>query len=184
VRRLDVSFTLAALQPSVLYGGTVQLSGRLQQANTAEGIAGETLTLERRPKGTTSWTSLATVTTASDGTLDPTQAATPQAHTDYRLRHPATPFYAASTSPTVTVLVGVRLTARLNRTSIALGRSATISGQVAPAHRGQQIRLQQKRGRTWHTAQTKTLPASGRYSFALRPQTENDSLIWPQERPE
>jgi hypothetical protein len=72
-----------------------------QQANTAEGIAGETLTLERRPKGGTSWTALATVTATSDGTLDPTQAVTPQAHTEYRLRHAATPFYAASTSRTV-----------------------------------------------------------------------------------
>ena len=69
----------------------------------------------------------------------------------------------------------MRLTARLNRTSMALGRTATISGQVAPAHRGQQIRLQQQRGRTWHTAQKKTLPASGRYSLALRPEATGTS---------
>jgi hypothetical protein len=70
--------TLAAGPTSVLYGGAVQLSGRLQQTNTEEGIAGETLIPERRPTGTTSWTTLATVTTASDGTLDPTQAVTPR----------------------------------------------------------------------------------------------------------
>ena len=52
---------------------------------------------------------------------------------------------------------------------IVLGRTATISGQVIPAHRGQPIRLQHKRERTWHTTQKKTLPASGRYSFAPRP---------------
>jgi Lamin Tail Domain len=113
--------------------------------------------------------------TASDGTLDPTQAATPQAHTDYRLRHPATPFSAASTSPTVAVRVGVRLTARLNRTSIALGHTATISGQLTPGHRSQQIRLQQKRGRSWHTTQKKILPTSGRYSFGLRPRATGTS---------
>jgi serine protease len=73
------------------------------------------------------------------------------------------------------VLVGVRLTARLNRTSMALGRTATISGQVAPSHRRQQIRLQQKRGRTWHTTLKKALPASGRYSFGLRPKTTGTS---------
>jgi hypothetical protein len=169
------TLTLAASPTSVLHGGSVQLSGRLQQTSTAESIAGETVTVERRPKGGTSWTAQATVTTASDGTLDPTQAVTPQAHTDYRLRHPATLFYAASTSPTVTVLVGVRLTARSNRTHMALGRTATISGQLTPAHRGQQIRLQQKRGRTWRTAQTKTLPASGRYYFNLRPRATGTS---------
>ena len=65
--------------------------------------------------------------------------------------------------------VGVRLTARLNRTSMALGRTATIGGQVIPAHRGQRIRLQHKQGRTWRTVQAKTLPATGRYSFAVRP---------------
>jgi hypothetical protein len=115
------------------------------------------------------------VTTASDGTLDPTQAVTPQDHTDYRLRHAATPFSAASTSPTVTVRVGVRLTARSNRTSMALGRTAAISGQVVPAHRGQRIRLQHKQGRIWRTMQSKTLPASGRYYFNLRPRATGTS---------
>ena len=42
---------------------TVQLSGRLQLADTSQGIANETLFLERRPKTGTSWTALATVTT-------------------------------------------------------------------------------------------------------------------------
>jgi hypothetical protein len=111
------TLTLAVSPTSVLQGGTVQFSGRLQQANTAEGIAGETLAIERRPKGTTSWSTLASLTTASDGTLDPIGAAIPQAYTDYRLRHAATPFCAASISRIVTVRVGVRLTARLSRPS-------------------------------------------------------------------
>jgi 5-hydroxyisourate hydrolase-like protein (transthyretin family) len=162
------TLTLVAAPTSVLYGATVALTGRLQQADSA-GIAGETVTVERRPKGATAWTALTTVTTASDGTLDPSPQVTPQAHTEYRLRHPATPFYAAGTSLTATVLVGVRLTARLNRTSMALGRTATIAGQVVPALRGQRIRLQHKQGRSWRTVQARTLPATGRLSFALRP---------------
>jgi hypothetical protein len=169
------TLTLAASPTSVLYGGTVQLSGRLQQTETEAGIAGETLTLERRPKAGASWTALATVTTGSDGTLDPSQAVTPQAHSDYRLRHPASPFSAASTSPVVAVRVGVRLTARSNRTSMALGRTATISGQVVPAHTGQRIRLQHQQGRSWRTVQAKPLPATGRYSFALRPRATGPS---------
>jgi hypothetical protein len=127
------------------------------------------VTVERRPKGATTWIVLMTVTAASDGTLDPSPQLTPQAHTQYRLRHLATPFYAASASSTATVLVGVRLTARQNRTSMALGRTATITGQVVPAQRGQRIRLQHRQGRVWRTVQAKPLPATGRYSFALRP---------------
>jgi hypothetical protein len=69
----------------MLYGGTVQLSGRLKETGSAEGIAAAAM-------GTISGTTLATVMTAGDGTLDPSQAVTPQAHTKYRLRHPATPF--------------------------------------------------------------------------------------------
>jgi hypothetical protein len=115
------------------------------------------------------------VTTASDGTLDPPQTVTPQANTDYRLRHPATPFSAASTSRTRTLLVGVRLTAHSNRTSVALGRTATISGQVVPAHAGQRIRVQHKQGRTWRTTQSKILPATGRYYFNLRPRATGTS---------
>jgi hypothetical protein len=118
---------------------------------------------------------VATVTTAGDGTLDPTLYVTPQAHTDYRLRHLVTPSYAASTSPTAAVLVGVRLTARLNRSSMALGRTASIAGQVVPAHSGQRIRLQHQQGRIWRTVQTKILPATSRYSFALRPRATGTS---------
>jgi hypothetical protein len=168
------TLTLTANPSSVLYSGTVQLSGRLQQAEVG-GITGETVVLERRPKAGASWTALATVMTGGDGTLDPPQTSTPQAHTQYRLRHPATPFYAASTSPIAVVKVGVRLTARSNRASMALGRTATISGQVTPAHHGQRIRLQRKQGRTWRTVQAKPLPASGRYHFGLRPRTTGTS---------
>jgi 5-hydroxyisourate hydrolase-like protein (transthyretin family) len=171
---VGTTLTLTVAPTSVLYGGTATLSGRLQQADTA-GVAGETVTVERRPKGTTTWSALSTVTTGSDGTLDPNPQVTPQAHTEYRLRHPATPFYAASTSATATVRVGVRLTTRQNRTSIALGRTATITGQVVPAHRGQRIRLQHKQGRSWRTVQAKPLPATGRYSFALRPRATGTS---------
>jgi hypothetical protein len=116
-----------------------------------------------------------TVTTADDGTLDPAPQVTPGAHTEYRLRHPDTAFIAAGISPTVTVLVGVRLTARLSRTSMALGRTATFSGQVIPAHHGQRIRLQHQQDRTWRTVQAKTLPATGRYSFAVRPRATGTS---------
>lgn len=115
------------------------------------------------------------MTTGGDGTLDPTQAVTPHAYTDYRLRHAATPFYAGSSSPTVPVRVGVRLTARSNRTSMALGRTAAISGQVVPAHTGQRIRLQHKQGRNWRTVQAKTLPATDRYHFGLRPRATGTS---------
>jgi hypothetical protein len=115
------------------------------------------------------------VTTGGDGTLDPTQAATPQAHTGYRLRHAATAFYAASTSQVVGVRVGVRLTAHSNRTNMALGRTATISGQVTPAHRGQRIRLQHKQGRNWRTIQAKPLPTTGRYHFGVRPRATGTS---------
>jgi hypothetical protein len=80
------TLTLAASPTSILHGGTVQLSGHLQQTNTAEGIAGETLALERRSKGGASWTALATVTTASDGTLDPPGSHSPGPH-----RVPAAP---------------------------------------------------------------------------------------------
>jgi P pilus assembly chaperone PapD len=169
------SLTLAAAPTRVLHGSTVTISGRLRLAGTTTGVAGETVILERRPKGTTTWTTLATATTTADGALDPTLQVAPRAHTEYRLRHPATPFSGASTSPTGTVLVGVRLTARSNRTSMALGRTATISGQVVPAHSGQCIRLQRKQGTTWRTVQAKPLPATGRYRFALRPRATGTS---------
>lgn len=107
--------------------------------------------------------------------MTPARTSPPQAHSEYRLRHPATPFYAASISSTATVRVGVRLTARSNRTGMAPGRTASIAGQVVPAHRGQRVRLQQKQGRTWRTMQAKPLAATGRYSFALRPRATGTS---------
>ena len=64
----------------------------------------------------------------------------------------------------------MRLTARRNRPSMALGRTATISGQVTPPHRGQPIRPNKSATDLAHP-QKKTLRASGRYSFGLRPPT-------------
>jgi fibronectin type III domain protein/lamin tail-like protein len=163
------TLTLTAAPTSIPYGGIVRLSGTLREARTGAGIAAETVIVEQRRAATTTWSTLATATTAGDGTIDPAPQVAPQASTDYRLRHPATPFHAASTSSTASVRVGMLLTARLNRISMALGRTATIAGQVVPAQAGQRIRLQQKARRTWRTVQTRTLPGSGRFSFALRP---------------
>jgi hypothetical protein len=56
--------------------------------------------------------------------------------------------------------------------------AASIGGQVVPTHAGQPVRLQQKVGRTWRTVQTRSLPGSGRFGFALRPRATGTTCSW------
>jgi fibronectin type III domain protein len=161
------SLTLAISRSRILHGGSVWLNGTLRD-DKGGGLDGKTVMIEQRRRGTSAWSTLATRTTTGDGRISPLQVF-PRAHMHYRLRHAATPFHAASASGLGVILVGMRLSARLNASKIAPGRSAVLGGSVVPAHHGQLVRLQQKLGRAWRSVQAKRLASNGAYRFLLKP---------------
>lgn len=87
------------------------------------------------------------------------------------LRHPATPFYAASGSGNARVGVRPILTTKINLGAALLGTTATISGALTPAHAGHPIHLQQYASGSWRTIATRALSSTGGYAFGVRPAT-------------
>jgi hypothetical protein len=167
------TLSLRVTRSRVLAGGRLWLSGRLRDAQGA-GLAGETVVVEQRRRGTSSWGTVATRTTGIGGQVTPVQVAA-RSHMHYRLRHPATPFHAASVSGPGVVLVGVRISSRVTSGRIRLGKTTSIRGNVSAAHDGQVVVLQRKVGRSWRTAQRIRATATGSYRFTLRPGTAGTS---------
>jgi hypothetical protein len=112
---LDVAttLTLAASPTSIAYGGTTTLTATLKvAADDAYGrlrgnpVTGRTVRLQRRPPGTTTWTTVATMQAGSSGTY--THAIKLQSRTEFRavFSTPSAEGLIGDTSGTVTVAVG------------------------------------------------------------------------------
>lgn len=110
---LVTTLTLSASPTSIAYGGTSKLTAVLKvAANDAYGRLGgnpltsRTVKLQRRPTGTSTWTTFATMAAGSSGTY--TTSVTLQSRTDFRavFSTPSGEGLVGDTSPTVTVTVG------------------------------------------------------------------------------
>jgi len=110
---LATTLTLSASPTSVAYGGTTRLTAVLKVAAgdaygrlRANPLTSRTVKLQRRPSGTTSWTTFATMAAGSSGTY--TTSVTLHSKTDFRavFSTPSGDGLVGDTSPTVTVTVG------------------------------------------------------------------------------
>lgn len=110
---LATALTLSASPTSVAYGGTTKLTAVLKVgSDDAYGrlrgnpLTNRTVKLQRRPTGTSSWTTFATMAAGSSGTY--TTSVTLQSRTDFRavFSTPSGDGLVGDTSPTVTVAVG------------------------------------------------------------------------------
>lgn len=137
----DSELTLAADSPALTSGGSTTVRGTLTEGGAP--AAGEAVTLQARVTGAAGFTTLASLTTASDGSF--THSVTPTAGTSYRavwiglgtadgIIRPA----AASTAVEVRPLVTLRLANAASRAGnylrYPLGRRVTASGEVRPNH--------------------------------------------------
>jgi hypothetical protein len=151
---------------TVTYGSSVSVTGVLTDVDGVP-LAGRTTQLQSRPPGTATWTTAATLTTSSTGTVS--TSVKPSANLEYRLVSDATSAYAAASSAAVGVQVRQQVTAALSASSITLGQSVTIKGSVAPNHAGQSVDLQYSYSGAWHTVKTATLTSTSTYSFTYWP---------------
>ncbi|HEV3015306.1 MAG TPA: hypothetical protein VG499_18695, partial [Actinomycetota bacterium] len=87
----------------------------------------------------------------------------------YRVSFPGSDTYGAADSPQVTVTVTPTVTARLKAGTIALGKTITVTGTVAPNHRGQRVYLQRLVNGTWKGAATATLTSASTYTLEAKP---------------
>jgi hypothetical protein len=110
---LDTVVTLAASPSSIAYGATTTLTATLKTANLtsydrlkSQALSGRVVTLQRRPAGTASWTTVGAMTPGSGGTYRTT--VTLRTATEFRtfFATPADEGVNGDTSPTIQVVVG------------------------------------------------------------------------------
>ncbi|MEV0153011.1 S8 family serine peptidase [Micromonospora sp. NPDC050686] len=163
--------------PTSLIHGTaeVTLTGRLVRTDTGAPIAGVPVELHARRKGTTTFTYLGSVTTTSTGSLTYARLR-PEYSTEYKWvfrgsNDKATgQAHVGAASALKLVSVAPYLSARLSKTSFALGGSVTLSGTVTPEHpAGQTVYLQRSVGGVWKDVASTKLSSVSSYSFTIKP---------------
>ncbi|MFN2642029.1 MAG: hypothetical protein ABR548_09095 [Actinomycetota bacterium] len=161
----QLTMLTASLSPvRITYGATITLTGTL--ASTTESLAGRTVDAFVKPKGAATEQKFASPVTDSGGAVRLTHK--PLANGEYTVEFAGTPCLSASAA-TKAVQVAPKLTAKLSPTSMALGKTAKISGSILPAHAGQAIALQQYVSGRWKTIKTVRLSSSGAYVFSVKP---------------
>ena len=156
----------ASVTGTVTYGARVTVTGALTRADTGRGIAGATVRLQWRPRGSTgSFTTIATAarTTASGAVTFGTFA--PGYAVEVRLTYPTAGAYAGSTSSARVAAVRRSISAAAPSTA-RHGHRFTVHGTVSPAVAGVRVYLQQRSGSRWVTVAGATLHSRS-YSFSV-----------------
>ena len=69
----------------------------------------------------------------------------------------------------MTITVAPTVTARLQASTITLGKTITVTGTVAPSHQGQKVYLQRLVNGVWKGAATATLTSASTYTLRAKP---------------
>jgi hypothetical protein len=182
----DVTFAIPAtpiptdarMTPSdrfTVSGQNVVLSGSVAQASTMARIAGLTVAVSARRKGSDVWNRLAYVQSNRAGVVRYTVA--PTRNTYYRFATVGTNVWDPSRSASHLVSVKTRLTTRLNSKAV-LGlntrtfATTTISGTVSPNKAGRLIQLRLYRGGRWRVIRERRLNENSRYWFSYTPRRD------------
>jgi hypothetical protein len=157
--------TAAVTPGTVPYGTPVTVTGRLTAGGA--GLAGRTVAVEAQRRGTTSWVSAGTATTAADGRLS--KAVTAPWSAALRWRWPGDATYAPAAGTTNVVVRG-RVSSALSAGTVARGGTVRVTGSVVPRHPGHRVALQQWAD-GWRTVAVAYLSDTSAFSFAVRPAT-------------
>jgi hypothetical protein len=160
--------TMASTVTALTYGGSVTVSSKLTRRDTGAPIAGVPVQLLWRKFGSATWTLATTRTSSSTGTVSFVDK--PSAVTDYQWVYRGSATHMGSGSAARRVGVRMAVTSTVNRTSLPLGGTFTISGAVSPSHAGQTIYVQRYVGNgSWTTVTSKRLSSTSTYSFSVKP---------------
>jgi PKD repeat protein len=142
-----------ASQPTLRYGASRTLTTTLRVAGSPAG--GRTVTLLAEPAGATSFKAVGTATTSSSGVAR--IAVTPHVTTAYKWSYAGNDATFGARSVTRTMHVAFAVSAYLTKAHIAVGKTTTVWGTVAPSAAGQHVVVQRKAGTKWVTVATVTL---------------------------
>jgi hypothetical protein len=160
------SVQLTANRPSVVYGGSVVLSGKSP-------LPGRPVTVSTQPAGHhhgKAWTDLATLPTSADGSFS--TVVRPTMNSSYRVT-----VVAKLLSQPVTVGVKPRLTIAAAPLKLSVGHAVRVVARIIPATAATSLELRQLTGtKRARTLAQKTVPASGTVVFSWKV-TQGRSLL-------
>lgn len=164
----DISFS--AKPTSVVFGKSTVLSGMLKGGDRS----GKTVLIQHLPFGATTYTTVATKTTATNGSFSHTLV--PAKKTRYRAVAQTTP---PQTSAEVPVNVAIRISLRLSDYTPRRGQLVRFSGSVSPQHDGRTVLIQRRTatGSFRTIARTRARDAgSARSAYSRRLRIRSDSV--------
>lgn len=171
-------FTSAA---KTSYGSRITLSGQVFSSNASCDDVGESVQLRKRVHGRSSFVDAAAASTDIEGRFSVTVQALQNA--DYVAVAPAHDQCAEATSPSVTTLVRVKVSAKTSSQRVGQGDRFRISGKVVPKHSGK-IKLQRKEGRRWRGAGSVRLTNRGTFVFQVTASWSGRRafrVVWPSQ---
>jgi hypothetical protein len=171
--RLATKLVLTSAPSLLTYGVAPKVVGKLTRANGTTPVSGQSVQLQVRKKGTSTYKKVAVVTSSSTGSVTFTSYKPGYAVDALRLVRSTAGAYLGAVSNAKAVSTQRRITAALSATQIALGKTAKLSGRVYPRSSGRTIVLQRKKGTSWVTVTSKALPSTtagySTYAFTVKP---------------
>jgi D-alanyl-D-alanine carboxypeptidase/D-alanyl-D-alanine-endopeptidase (penicillin-binding protein 4) len=155
--------TLEVSPQRITYGGTVALSGAVQDDPAC--MAGREARLAWSPTGIDPWTARASTATGADGSYtfdDP-----PPATGWYRVELAAAGTCLPLVSPPVRVAVRARVDASVLASTLTAGSCPSVTAHVSPPKPGQRVELQRRTHDGWQVVEVLSLDAGS--SVTARP---------------
>jgi hypothetical protein len=151
---------------TVASGHQITTSARLTRADSGQVLAGRSITLQFQAAATTTWTTVATISTSATGTAS--QAVTPPSNGSYRWTYAGENGYTAATTPAARVSVSVAVATKVSATSIRYGTLTKITATATPHEYGATVQLQRLIGTKWVLVASARETSTGVVTFSTK----------------
>lgn len=165
--RKTTSCSLKSTATTVTYGTSIMLTAGLKDFSGS--LSGHGGSWRATPKFGAAWTGAALATSASGLTA---KAFKPTYNTRYSYTSVADTY--APCSKYVDVAVAPKISIKTSSNNVALGKTVTFSGYVAPSHRGATVYLQRYVAKRWYNVKTAKLSTTSGYSIAWKTNSRTD----------
>ena len=162
---LATTLTLAAAPTTVLPGRSSTLSGRLTRTTGGLALGGSRVTLYRRVLGTSTYSAVRTLATASDGTVR--TSVTASRTVAYSLYFAGDAFSRPSSSSARVVRLQPQISASFSDPSVLLTQSSTLRGTVTPAYGAATVLVQRYSGGAWRNVRYLQTSSTGTWSMTV-----------------
>lgn len=172
IPRVATKVVITSAPAKVTYGVAMKVVGKLTLANGTTAVAGQSVAMQVKKRGTSTWSTKAYATSSSTGTVT-YSAYKPTFAIDVRLVKSTAGSYLGAVSTAKSATIQRRITTAWSARTIYLGKTSTLSGYVYPRSSGRTVILQRKSGTSWVSVTSKVLPSTtagySKYAFVVKP---------------